>query len=95
MTLQGILMAATSWLDKGCAICRGQWESGTHPPELAVSNVLHSRLHCCNQCGTYWEQHERFADVIDEKEAVKLYPGAFPSCADAPESSWLAAPRKG
>jgi hypothetical protein len=72
-------MVATAWQDKGCTVCRGQWESGARPPELAVSWELHSRLHRCGSCGTYWEQHERFADVIDEKEAMRLYPDAFPA----------------
>jgi hypothetical protein len=72
-------MVTTSWQAKGCDVCRGQWESGARPSELAVSYALHSRLHRCDRCGTYWEQHERFADVIDEKDAMRLYPDAFPS----------------
>jgi hypothetical protein len=65
------------WSDKGCAMCRGQWESGQRPREIAVSVELHSRLHCCDACGAYWEQSERYADVVDEVEARKLYPEAF------------------
>lgn len=68
----------TAWNKKGCPTCRGQWESGQRPVELAVSLTLHSRLHRCSACGTYWEQHERFADTVDEAEARRLYPEAFP-----------------
>lgn len=63
----------SDWKSKGCGICRQQWESGHHPPELAVNLALHSRLHRCAVCGTFWEQNERFADVIQESEAKKLY----------------------
>lgn len=66
------------WKSKGCEVCRSLWESGRHPRELAVSYALHSRLHHCDVCGTYWEQLERYADVIDEGEARKLYPDTFP-----------------
>jgi hypothetical protein len=66
-----------NWKSKGCEVCRGHWESGRHPRELAVSYVLHSRLHQCDVCGTYWEQLERHADVIEEGEAKRLYPEAF------------------
>ncbi|MDF0606910.1 hypothetical protein HZU77_014840 [Neisseriaceae bacterium TC5R-5] len=65
------------WQNKGCEICRNLWESGKQPPELALNCELHSRLHRCAVCGTYWEQHERFADTIKEEEAKKLYPEAF------------------
>lgn len=65
------------WESKGCAACRKLWESGERPPELAVNFVLHSRLHRCAVCGTFWEQHERFADTIEEQEARILYPDAF------------------
>jgi hypothetical protein len=51
--------------------------SGQRPREIAVSVELHSRLHCCDACGAYWEQSERYADVVDEVEARKLYPEAF------------------
>lgn len=65
------------WEEKGCEICRKQWESGEHPPELAVNYTLHSKLHRCRECGTYWEQLERYADVIDKTEAQVNYPDAF------------------
>ncbi len=67
-----------AWESKGCESCRRQWESGERPPELAINFALHSRLHRCPVCGTFWEQHERFADTIEEQEARRLYPDAFP-----------------
>jgi hypothetical protein len=69
----------TDWNGKGCLVCRGLWESGRQPPELAVRYDLHSRLHKCSSCETLWEQHERYADTIDEAEAKQLYPQAFGS----------------
>ncbi len=71
------LMSNTKWKEKGCDVCRKLWESGKRPPELAVSFELHSRLHRCSSCGSYWEQLERYADIIDEGEAKKLFPEAF------------------
>ena len=46
------------WQDKGCKSCRDLWKSGQRPQELAINYDLHSRLHKCKECGTYWEQHE-------------------------------------
>ena len=60
------------WLKKGCDACRRMWERGTPPPELAVCIPRHASLHRCPECGTYWEQHERYADTISIEEA-KLY----------------------
>ncbi|MNC77749.1 hypothetical protein D3C75_1297910 [compost metagenome] len=68
---------STEWEEKGCDVCRKQWESGKRPPELAVSDVLHSRLHRCSSCGEFWEQLERYADVICEQQARELYPEVF------------------
>jgi hypothetical protein len=68
---------AGEWQHKGCERCRGLWESGRRPPQLGVSHELHSRIYRCDTCGTFWEQHERYADVITEIEARRLYPEAF------------------
>jgi hypothetical protein len=74
--LRGVLMS-TQWQKKGCPVCRALWESGQHPPELAMSIVLHSRLHRCSSCAAFWEQSERYADIISEQQARALYPEAF------------------
>jgi hypothetical protein len=65
------------WEEKGCVVCRKLWESGSHPPEIAINYALHSRLHRCCECETYWEQLERYADVIQQDEAKTNYPEAF------------------
>ena len=66
------------WEEKGCNVCRKLWESGKRPPELAINYDLHSRLHKCSICGSYWEQLERYADIINESDARKIFPDAFP-----------------
>lgn len=70
-------LMATAWENKGCEVCRSLWESGKRARELAVNYDMHSRLHRCDTCGTFWEQLERYADVIQEDEAKRLYPEAF------------------
>ena len=65
------------WHEKGCAVCRRQWETGHPPPGIAISYKRHSHLHRCDVCGTYWEQTERYADIISQSEARKLYSEAF------------------
>ena len=70
-------MNSVEWKDKGCEICQKLWESGQRPPELAVNYDLHARLHRCSSCGAYWEQLERYADVISEKKARLTFPKAF------------------
>lgn len=76
-------MAATiPWSEKGCAVCRAQWERGDPPPMLATDIANHTHLHRCVACGTYWEQHERYADSIDAALARKRYPAVFPAGQD-------------
>jgi hypothetical protein len=70
-------MSNIKWENKGCEVCRKLWESGKRPPELAVNFELHSRLHRCSTCGSYWEQLERYADTVDEEEAKEHFPEAF------------------
>lgn len=62
-----------AWESKGCSICRQMWLTGKHPPQLAVNDERHSFLHRCEECGTYWEQFERFADVVSEHDARAIY----------------------
>jgi len=66
-----------SWHDKGCEVCRNQWEIGKHPPQIATNIARHAHLHRCNICGTFWEQNERFAEPISVSQARKLYPEAL------------------
>lgn len=64
------------WGDKGCPVCRRQWETGLQPPLIATALERHATLHRCPVCATLWEEHERFADVIGVDEAHRLYPEA-------------------
>ena len=73
------VLMASAWESKGCQACRKLWEAGQRPPELAVNLVLHSKLHRCTACGTFWEQNERFADTIEEQDARRFYPDTFAS----------------
>jgi uncharacterized Zn finger protein len=63
-----------AWKDKGCAICRRQWMSGERPEQLAVCIALHTRLYRCAECGSYWEENERYADVITKAAVISNYP---------------------
>lgn len=67
------------WDNKGCEHCRGVWRSGQRLPEIAVSLEEHTSLHRCPKCGTLWEMHERFVDVISDERAKETYPEAFAS----------------
>lgn len=66
------------WKEKGCSICRTQWERGDRPALVAESTYLHSRLYQCRSCACYWEESERYADTITAREAEIRYPEAFP-----------------
>ena len=73
--LENILIMS-HWKEQGCPICRHQWESGDPPPAITFNMKLHSSLHRCQACGTYWEQTERYAAAIALAEAVRRYPDA-------------------
>lgn len=64
------------WQKNGCAVCRHKWEIGAPPPEIGVNIKMHSSLHRCDACGTYWEQTERYAAPISRSKARKIYPDA-------------------
>jgi len=66
-------MSISSWDLKGCPACRDLWLTGRQPPKLAVNDERHSYLHRCDDCGTYWEQFERYADILSEDEARDIY----------------------
>lgn len=56
----------TAWKDKGCTVCRQTWISGERPEYIVENIELHTRLYRCATCNTYWEENERYADVIPE-----------------------------
>lgn len=64
----------STWNDKGCEVCRRMWEKGQRLLELGVSVERHATLYRCEECGTYWEEMERFADVLSEEEVKRSYP---------------------
>jgi hypothetical protein len=65
------------WEERGCEVCRRQWETGDQPPQISVNVERHAYLHLCGVCGTYWEQNERWAEPIKESQARSFYPQAF------------------
>jgi hypothetical protein len=65
------------WDAKGCEHCRDVWRKAQRLPELAVDFDEHTSLHQCPECGTYWEMHERFVDVLSLGDAKTKYPHAF------------------
>lgn len=67
-------MVMGHWEDKGCAFCRRLWETGIQPSRLGISLTRNTYLHRCNVCRTYWEQYERYADVISNEDARNFYP---------------------
>ena len=62
------------WEDKGCPVCRRKWETGEQPRRLGISLTRQTYLHQCDECKTFWEQRERYADVITSEEAKLFYP---------------------
>lgn len=62
------------WEDKGCALCRRIWETGDQPRRLGISLARQAYLHQCDECKAFWEQLERYADVITSEEAKRFYP---------------------
>jgi hypothetical protein len=63
------------WEKKGCESCRRKWETGQQPRRLGMSDERQAYLHYCDECSTYWEQFERYADVISLEDVVRYYPG--------------------
>lgn len=79
-TVEEILMDV--WNTKGCEVCRTRWLQGKVLEELAVNYEKHSSLHRCEECGTYWEQFERYVDTIAEEEIGVDYGTVFNSPLD-------------
>ncbi len=63
-----------SWEEKGCKVCRTKWETGVQPTQLAANLERHAHLHHCDLCGAYWENNERYADLIAEAQVRIFYP---------------------
>ena len=63
----------TDWERKGCVECRQLWLEGKEPRKLGVDDERHAFLHRCDECGTYWEQFERYVDVISKQNAENIY----------------------
>jgi hypothetical protein len=61
------------WEEKGCDVCRQTWQRGGLLPEIAVNVEQHSILRRCGACGIYWEEFERFADVVSREDAERIY----------------------
>ncbi|MBA3686058.1 MAG: hypothetical protein H0W72_12585 [Planctomycetes bacterium] len=63
------------WSSKGCAKCRLAWMSGSRDGLVLVAESIprHARLFRCAQCRAYWEEHERYADVVSQAEAHAAY----------------------
>jgi len=61
------------WEKKGCFDCCRLWEKGQTPPLLFESIELHTKLYKCSICGTFWEEYERYADVVTGNEAKDRY----------------------
>jgi hypothetical protein len=40
---------------------------------LGINLVRQTYLHQCDDCGTFWEQRERFADTVSAGDAMRLY----------------------
>ena len=70
------VLTMVPWLEKGCAICRQKWQSGSPPPEIAVNIALHASLHRCDVCGSFWEEAERYATTIILETAKTMFPDA-------------------
>jgi len=62
-----------NWNQKVCKQCRALWEKGDRPTFISESVKYHSRLYKCNNCNTYWEEYERYADVVDFKNILYKY----------------------
>ena len=69
----------SEWQDRGCPACRQGVLSGRAdvPERVATSLGAHAHLRRCQMCGSWWEENEREAHVIDEREARAMFPAYF------------------
>jgi hypothetical protein len=63
-----------SWESKGCELCRNWWLQGTYPKQIAISQHRAATLHYCEDCSTYWECFQRYADTIKAYDVQAHYP---------------------
>ena len=63
----------TEWKDKGCKVCREWWSIGSLPKSISQNSERRSVLYLCEDCGSYWEEFERYADIIDGKDISMYY----------------------
>jgi len=66
---------ATDWLSQGCEECRaGVLSARWRPPYIVSESLgLHTRLHRCTRCQSWWEENEREAHVIFDTELKKSW----------------------
>lgn len=64
----------TQWEGQGCSVSHKEWETGEQPICLDVGMVRNAYLHQCDVRGVYWEQHERYVDVVFDGGAEDFYP---------------------
>ncbi|MFT4163497.1 hypothetical protein [Shinella sp.] len=75
----GRMVGDRDWFMQGCDRCRQGILSGkADNPELIVTSVrMHAHLRRCWFCAAWWEDGEREAHVVEEREARVLFPEAF------------------
>lgn len=63
----------------GCEECGDYWLDRPRkiPDEAAINMGLQVSLRVCSKCGAYWEASQRFARVLSEDEARKIFPTYF------------------
>lgn len=66
-------------MNDGCDLCNRYWSKHPRkrPAELSVNYENQTMLFQCTECGTYWEETQRYPHVITEKDAKTLYPDYF------------------
>jgi phytoene/squalene synthetase len=67
-----------NWGQQGCDECRSAWERASPRAALdllGTSYELHTRLHRCRTCGSYWDELERYAHQVPEAVGLALLAG--------------------
>jgi hypothetical protein len=65
--------------EKGCSECFDYWSAapGRRPREVSDNVEAQVLLQVCPRCGAFWEASERFARILSEDEATKVFPNYF------------------